>query len=172
MLFHYLRAGMGAAFRRVLQGTAGCRAPGGLQHGQHNVSSTALLQTSHPLVWRELEVGEAAGGRTWQERGAAAAVRVLGRRWDVGRPTKPNDCALPPQPPSWMTPWSAAGGSGSPSPWPRTASTARPSAWGRPRWRWTSLSCCGTASMRRRKPVSTLQGSPAPRGSASRCCSG
>lgn len=82
----------------------------------------------------------------------------------MGCPAEPNRCALPPQPPSWMTPWSAAGGRGSPSPWPRTALTAHPSAWGRPRWRWTSSSCCGTASMRRRKPVSTLQGHSCPMG--------
>lgn len=63
---------------------------------------------------------------------------------------------LLPQLPSWMTPWSAAEGRGSPSPWPRTASTARPSGWGKPKWRWTFLSCCETASTRQQKPVSTL----------------
>lgn len=77
MLFRYLCVGMGGSAQVSVQGAAGRCAPGGLQHGQHNVSSTALLQTSHPRVWRELEVGEAAGGRMWQEH-SAAAVRGWG----------------------------------------------------------------------------------------------
>lgn len=88
----------------------------------------------------EVEGGSGGGGRLEQRR-----VTVEG--------TNCVHVVACPQPLSWMTPWSAAEGSGCPSPWPRTASTALPRGWARPRSKWTSLSFSETASTRRQKPV-------------------
>lgn len=146
----------------------GCAAP------FQQVKQRLLPRFHHPPVWQDLGSGRSSGkGHVWEggcassggdgsSSGAPAGSRECGHGEGSADP-KPNRCQhlFPPQLPSWMTPWSAAEGRGSPSPWPRTASTARPSGRARPGWRWTSSSCCGTASTRRQRPVSTTAASPA-----------
>lgn len=75
------------------------------------------------------------------------------QRWGTVEGTNDLHVVACPQLLSWMTPWSAAEASGSPSPWPRTASTALLRGWARPRSKWTSLSFSETASTRLQKPV-------------------
>lgn len=60
--------------------------------------------------------------------------------------------------PFWMTPWNAAEGSDFPSRWPRTGSIEPLKGQGKPKWKWTFLSCWEIVNMKQPRLVCTSPG--------------